>query len=181
MRTIAPFLRLDHDPYVVVSEGRLFWMQDAYTTSHWFPYAQPLPDRGTQLHPQFGQGRHRRLQRDRRLLRGGSVGPGRRDLSAHIPRPVQAVRGHAAGSAKACPLPGGPLPHPGPDATAPTTWTLPEVFYNREDLWQFPRQPTGADARHAGWPLLHHHALAWGRARRVLPHAPHGAEPAART
>src|SRR5260221_611954 len=47
VRTIAPFLRLDNDPYVVISDGRLFWMQDAYTTSRWFPYAQPLPDGGT--------------------------------------------------------------------------------------------------------------------------------------
>ena len=39
--TIAPFLRLDHDPYLVISDGRLFWMQDAYTTSDYFPYAQP--------------------------------------------------------------------------------------------------------------------------------------------
>src|SRR5215468_3718296 len=31
VRTIAPFLRLDHDPYLVISEGRLFWIQDAYT------------------------------------------------------------------------------------------------------------------------------------------------------
>ena len=36
-----------------------------------------------------------------------------RDLPAHLPRPVQAVRGDAAGPAKAHPLPGGPLPHPG--------------------------------------------------------------------
>src|SRR6516165_2206789 len=38
---IAPFLRLDHDPYLVISEGRMFWIQDAYTTSNYFPYAQP--------------------------------------------------------------------------------------------------------------------------------------------
>ena len=38
--TIAPFLRLDQDPYLVISDGRLFWMQDAYTTSDYFPYAQ---------------------------------------------------------------------------------------------------------------------------------------------
>ena len=44
VQTIAPFLRLDRDPYMVISEGRLFWMQDAYTTSSWFPYAQPIPD-----------------------------------------------------------------------------------------------------------------------------------------
>ena len=42
VRTIAPVLQLDRDPYMVVSDGRLFWMQDAYTTSDWFPYAQPL-------------------------------------------------------------------------------------------------------------------------------------------
>ena len=40
VHTIAPFLRLDSDPYLVVSEGRLFWIQDAYTTSSYFPYAQ---------------------------------------------------------------------------------------------------------------------------------------------
>ena len=39
IETIAPFLRLDHDPYVVISGGKLYWMQDAYTTSDWFPYA----------------------------------------------------------------------------------------------------------------------------------------------
>ncbi len=32
LRTIAPFLSLDHDPYLVISEGRMFWIQDAYTT-----------------------------------------------------------------------------------------------------------------------------------------------------
>ena len=46
VRTIAPVLSLDHDPYIVVSDGRLFWMQDAYTTSDWFPYAQPQSSGG---------------------------------------------------------------------------------------------------------------------------------------
>lgn len=39
--TVAPFLTLDHDPYLVVSEGKLYWMQDAYTTTDQFPYSQP--------------------------------------------------------------------------------------------------------------------------------------------
>jgi uncharacterized protein len=26
------------------ADGRLYWMQDAYTTSSWFPYAQPQPN-----------------------------------------------------------------------------------------------------------------------------------------
>ena len=40
--TIAPFLRLDHDPYLVISGGRMFWIQDAYTTTSYFPSAQPV-------------------------------------------------------------------------------------------------------------------------------------------
>ena len=39
--TIAPFLRLDQDPYIVASEGRLFWIQDAYTHTKQFPYSDP--------------------------------------------------------------------------------------------------------------------------------------------
>ncbi len=38
---VAPFLRLDADPYPVLSAGRLYWIQDAYTTSDQFPYAYP--------------------------------------------------------------------------------------------------------------------------------------------
>ncbi len=44
--TIAPFLRLDDDPYIVAAEGRLFWIQDAYTVSDHFPYSDPVSDIG---------------------------------------------------------------------------------------------------------------------------------------
>lgn len=40
---IAPFLRLDSDPYPVLSDGKLYWIQDAYTASNYFPYANPQP------------------------------------------------------------------------------------------------------------------------------------------
>jgi uncharacterized membrane protein (UPF0182 family) len=36
---IAPFLRLDHDPYLVIADGRLVWMLDAYTHSDLYPYS----------------------------------------------------------------------------------------------------------------------------------------------
>jgi uncharacterized membrane protein (UPF0182 family) len=39
--TIAPFLRFDHDPYLVVSEGKLYWIWDAYTVSSRYPYSSP--------------------------------------------------------------------------------------------------------------------------------------------
>ena len=40
IQRIAPFLRLDHDPYLVVNDGRLVWLQDAYTVSDALPYSQ---------------------------------------------------------------------------------------------------------------------------------------------
>ncbi len=37
---IAPFLRYDRDPYLVIADGKLFWILDAYTTSDRYPYSQ---------------------------------------------------------------------------------------------------------------------------------------------
>ncbi len=37
---ITPFLTLDDDPYLVISDGRLFWMLDAYTVTDRFPYSE---------------------------------------------------------------------------------------------------------------------------------------------
>jgi len=40
---VAPFLGYDKDPYIVISkEGKLFWMQDAYTISSNYPYSTPV-------------------------------------------------------------------------------------------------------------------------------------------
>ncbi|PKM81642.1 MAG: UPF0182 family protein [Firmicutes bacterium HGW-Firmicutes-13] len=38
---IAPFLEYDGDPYIVINDGRLFWIQDAYTTTNRYPYSEP--------------------------------------------------------------------------------------------------------------------------------------------
>jgi uncharacterized protein len=37
---LAPFLSLDGDPYLVVVDGKLYWIMDAYTTGDTYPYAQ---------------------------------------------------------------------------------------------------------------------------------------------
>jgi uncharacterized membrane protein (UPF0182 family) len=43
---IAPFLRYDKDPYIVITDdGRLVYMQDAYTLSDRFPHAQGFDPR----------------------------------------------------------------------------------------------------------------------------------------
>jgi len=45
VRTIAPFLLYDADPYLVLQDGRLFWIQDAYTASNRYPYSEPYKGR----------------------------------------------------------------------------------------------------------------------------------------
>ena len=41
-RQVAPFLEYDRDPYVVMVDGRLLWIHDAYTVSDRYPYSEPL-------------------------------------------------------------------------------------------------------------------------------------------
>ena len=82
---IAPFLRYDKDPYLVVDgDGQLVYVQDAYTVSDQLP-ARDLVRHGRarrgrsgfggeddQLHPQQREDHDRRLRRHDALLRRGS-------------------------------------------------------------------------------------------------------------
>ncbi len=48
VKAVAPFLKLDHDPYPVLDQaGKLWWLQDAYTATDRIPYSaqtdRPLP------------------------------------------------------------------------------------------------------------------------------------------
>ncbi len=142
VRTIAPFLRLDHDPYLIISNGRMFWMQDAYTVSSYFPSAQPAQDldlnyirnsvkvivdayNGTVDFYLTDTGdpiaaTYRRIFPS--LFKPFSAMPA--ELQKHIRYPedlflIQA-RLYQSYHMEAA-----------------------DVFYNREDLWQFPRQPGG--------------------------------------
>ena len=150
VETIAPFLQLDRDPYMVISEGRLYWIQDAYATSAWFPYAKPEPGGGdinyirnsVKIVIDAYNGTVTFYVTDaadpiiatyRRIFPSlfkpfGSMPP---DLQKHIRYPedlftIQALQYRAY------------------------HMDAPEVFYNREDLWQFPREPTAPDEVNAG-------------------------------
>lgn len=48
-KTIAPFLRYDTDPYLVISKGKLYWILDAYTVSDRYPYSTPFSGRTNYL------------------------------------------------------------------------------------------------------------------------------------
>ncbi len=42
LKLIAPFLYYDADPYLVLHQGRLFWILDAYTLTDMYPYSEPF-------------------------------------------------------------------------------------------------------------------------------------------
>jgi uncharacterized membrane protein (UPF0182 family) len=42
VKKLAPFLHYDDDPYIVLVEGRMYWLQDAYTVSSNYPYSEPF-------------------------------------------------------------------------------------------------------------------------------------------
>ncbi|MCP3989832.1 MAG: UPF0182 family protein [Actinomycetia bacterium] len=42
VRTLAPFLRFDSNPYPVIADDQLFWVIDGYTTTNVYPYAQTV-------------------------------------------------------------------------------------------------------------------------------------------
>jgi uncharacterized protein len=142
VRTIAPFLRLDHDPYLVINDGRLFWIQDAYTTSDYFPYAQPV--RGLNINY---------IRNSVKIVVDAYNGT----VDFHLmdsPDPIAATYQRIfPGLLKPfAAMPPGLQEH----VRYPEDLFLiqarlyqayhmeaADVFYNREDLWQFPRQPGG--------------------------------------
>ena len=103
--TIAPFLRYDADPYLVVSDGRLFWIQDAYTASESVSVLGSGNTRG-QLHSELRQGRDRRLSRPHDVLPGRSRRSHRAHAGRHLSRSLAAARRDVRRSARACSLPG---------------------------------------------------------------------------
>src|ERR1700682_3809285 len=142
VRTIAPFLRLDHDPYLVISDGRMFWMQDAYTVSSYFPYAQPAQDLDLNY-----------IRNSVKIIVDAYNGT----VDFYLIDPGDVI---AATYQRIFPGLFKPFTAMPPDlqkhirypedlfliqARLYQTYHMEaaDFFYNREDLWQFPRQPGG--------------------------------------
>ncbi|MHB1394846.1 MAG: UPF0182 family membrane protein [Clostridia bacterium] len=47
VKKIAPFLIYDEDPYIVIDNGKLYWVIDAYTVSSRYPYSEPINSQTT--------------------------------------------------------------------------------------------------------------------------------------
>lgn len=42
VKKIAPFLLYDKDPYMVINNGRMYWVIDGYTASDRYPFSEPI-------------------------------------------------------------------------------------------------------------------------------------------
>lgn len=49
VQKLVPFLRVDEDPYLVISGGKLYWILDAYTISSHYPYSRPTKRLGNYI------------------------------------------------------------------------------------------------------------------------------------
>jgi hypothetical protein len=49
VKTLAPYLQYDDDPYIAVINGRLYWVIDAYTSLDRFPYSQKIYWKGESI------------------------------------------------------------------------------------------------------------------------------------
>ncbi|MBI3456022.1 MAG: UPF0182 family protein [Candidatus Rokubacteria bacterium] len=146
VRRIAPFLRFDADPYLVVrADGTLVWVIDAYTTTQRFPYAERVVGFGNYVRNSVKavvdayQGAVTFYLADRQdpiarayaqafpeLFRPLDAMPP--DLRAHIRYPAGLFAVQARMYA---------------------TYHMqdPRVFYNKEDLWSIPRRQEGGRER----------------------------------
>ena len=137
VQAIAPFLTYDSDPYPVVADGRIFWIQDAYTTSTNYPYATP-----------FGAQRINYIRNSVKIVIDAYHGstmfyvaepqdPIVRTISNVFPgllKPLDempaSLRSHVRYPEEIFTI----------QAAAYATFhmTNPQVFYNKEDQWQVP-------------------------------------------
>ncbi|MDD1762941.1 MAG: UPF0182 family protein, partial [Methanothrix sp.] len=139
VRRIAPFLVLDKDPYLVLGGGRLSWIQDAYTVSARYPYSEPYDRLGRNyirnsvkavVDAYNGKVELYIFDREDPLIRMyNRAFPGvfkdrglmPATLRDHIRYPEDFFTIQA-------------------DKYRTYHMTVPQVFYNREDLWAFPME-----------------------------------------
>jgi uncharacterized membrane protein (UPF0182 family) len=138
LNELAPFLHFDHDPYIVTHNGGLYWIVDAYTTSDRFPYSQASGDRFNYIRNSvkavinaytgetnlyLADPNDPIIKTWGRIFAGllKPLGEMPQELRAHIRYPEDIFLVQA-------------------DMYRTYHMTDPQVFYNREDLWAFPRE-----------------------------------------
>jgi uncharacterized protein len=155
VETIAPFLRYDSDPYLVAADAGattingektyLYWIIDAYTTSNRFPYSDPGKNRFNYIRNSVkvvidayngGVNFYVTDITDPIITTFGGIFPKLfkpleampASLYSHIRYPVDLFETQS-------------------ERLLAYNMTDPQVFYNREDLWQIPKEIYGREPR----------------------------------
>ncbi len=142
VQMVAPFLRYDGDPYIVVdSAGHLHWIHDAYTVSNRFPYSEPVQNINyirnsvkVVTNAYDGSMRFYVVDQDDPIIAAynrifpdlfSPMSEMPADLSAHLRYPADLFT---------------------LQATMYLTYhmTDPNEFYNREDMWAWPEEIFGS-------------------------------------
>ena len=146
VRAIAPFLEFDRDPYLVLADGRLFWIYDAYTTSSRYPYSAPVNNgrinyirNAVKFVIDANDGTTTAYLADTRDPIAAAYGRAFPGMFTPMDRMPAAIREHVRY----------PEDIFGLQARVYATYhmTQPAVFYNREDQWEVPTTDEGRDAR----------------------------------
>jgi len=136
---IAPYLKFDQDPYLVITkDGRLVWLMDGYTTSDRMPYAQPFGRLGNYIRNSvkaavdaydgsielyISDPKDPLIQAYQRIFPGvlKPLAQMPDDLKAHMryPQDLFTIQSHVF---------------------ATYHMQEPQIFYNKEDLWNIPKK-----------------------------------------
>jgi len=138
-----PLLIYDQDPYLVVDKGRLYWICDAYTVNDHYPYAHPVT---------FHLDRYNYIRNSVKVIVDAYNGTTTYYSADPSDPMLQLYQANFPGLFHSLSeMPPGLRQHirvPEDFFMAQAAvyalyhMTNPDVFYNREDLWQFPH-PTG--------------------------------------
>lgn len=138
---IAPFLTYDADPYLVIADGKLYWMQDAYTYTGSYPFSEPYGQRLNYVRNSVkvvvdaynGTPTFYIADANEPLIR--SYGQIFQDLFKPIEQMPASIRAHVRYPEMLFNI----------QAAMYQVYhmTDPQVFYNKEDLWAIPNDTSG--------------------------------------
>jgi uncharacterized membrane protein (UPF0182 family) len=140
----APFLKLDRDPYLVVDQGRLFWIQDAYTIADGFPYSEPTDDGFSYIRNSVKVVVDA-YEGDVRFYVIDPADPVLRAYQAAFPNLFRSLDEMSPGLRQHLRYPQD-LFEVQVDKFNTYHMTVPQVFYNREDVWAAPHEKYGGKA-----------------------------------
>ncbi|MGH9349261.1 MAG: UPF0182 family protein, partial [Vicinamibacterales bacterium] len=145
VRTLIPFLSFDGDPYMVLVDGRLHWIYDAYTVSGRYPYSTPATGGVNYIRNAVKiviDAYHGTTtlyladDRDPVAATYSRIFPGTFKPMAEMP---ESIRAHVRYPEDIFQM----------QASVFATYhmTQPDVFYNREDQWEVPTIEAGREAQ----------------------------------